>query len=93
MKVAELERKHRTRQRGPIRELKTCKWCGAMLGKEARAKLCQACREFDQMLNEDSDVTCARGHKHKYRERCLICKREARNRHRNAVAEKRKRNA
>jgi predicted ATP-dependent serine protease len=73
MKVAEMESKHNTRKSSVPKGYYYCKHCGRTIS--TKASLCQACREFEAMIDHGKDRVCSNGHAAKVGHRCAECER------------------
>lgn len=72
MKVAEMEAKNNTRKSAPPKGYYYCKHCGRTIS--TKESLCQACREFEAMIDNGKDRTCKHGHAAKVGQRCEVCR-------------------
>lgn len=85
-----------TKGKGRIAELKPltlCKWCGQVIGRESRTMKCDACREWEFLLDQGWETLCRNGHKTVVGGKCETCESNFRKRSAERKAIKRAMNA
>jgi hypothetical protein len=89
VKVAEMEAKQYRLKDKAVRDVLKCKLCGRQLASRKAASLCQACREFESMLDDGKPRVCPNGHIAEMGKRCMQCRHDAEKRYAERLRKKR----